>query len=105
MLNWDEHEKSFITAGQYLVWAAKDAKFLHADNEHFADAQADLRIRWEQMSEVTFSHISAHTMLITLFTVFVAFINNVLLQTITLKVTVRFSIVIFYNVRSQRISY
>ena len=36
-------------------WLAKDAKFLHANNE-----DADQIVRLVQMSEDTFSHIAAH---------------------------------------------
>ena len=42
---------------------AKDAKFLHADNEDgsdCADAQADLSLRWSHMSEGTFLHVVDH---------------------------------------------
>ena len=43
-------------------WIAKDARFLHADNEDWsdcADAQADLSLHWTHMSEGTFSHVTA----------------------------------------------
>ena len=43
-------------------WIAKDAKFLHADNEDWsdcADAQADLSLHWAHMSDSTFSHVTA----------------------------------------------
>ena len=40
-------------------WIAKDAKYVHADNED--SAQADLNLRWPtHMSEGTFSHVAAH---------------------------------------------
>ena len=40
-------------------WIAKDAKFLHMDNEYSdcEDAQADLSLRWVHMSDGTFSHV------------------------------------------------
>ena len=41
-------------------WIAKDAKFLHADNEDCENALADLSLRWAHMSEGTFSHVAAH---------------------------------------------
>ena len=42
---------------------AKDATFLHADNENesdCADKQADLCLRWAHMSEGTFSHVASY---------------------------------------------
>ena len=43
-------------------WVAKDLRFLHADNEDWsdwADAQADLSLRWAHMPFCWFCHVSA----------------------------------------------
>ena len=44
---------SASSPGTFLI--AKNAKFLHADNED-SEAQADLSLRWPNISEGTFSH-------------------------------------------------
>ena len=44
-------------------WVAKDSSFLHADSEDWpdwADAQADLSLRWEHMPLCWFYHEAAH---------------------------------------------
>ena len=43
-------------------WVAKDARFLHADSEDWsdwADAQADLSLRWAHMPFCWFCHVAA----------------------------------------------
>ena len=54
------HSFNLIRIFNCVVWVAKNAKFLHADNEDWsdcADAQADLSLRWATMSEGT-AHIA-----------------------------------------------
>ena len=44
-------------------WIAKDAVFLHANNEEsdqIANAQTDLSLHWVRMSEVKFSRAETH---------------------------------------------
>ena len=48
---------------------AKDAKCLHADNEDWSDCEAvqsDKSLRWEHMSEGTFTHKQAQMFLLVL---------------------------------------
>ena len=60
--------KTQISLGICPVWSesllcAKDPRFLHADNEDWldwADAQADLGLRWAHMSFCWFGHEAAH---------------------------------------------
>ena len=40
----------------YTQWVAKDPSFLHADSESWADAQADLSLRWAHMPFFWFCH-------------------------------------------------
>ena len=48
-----------------LTRIAQDAKFLHADNEDWSDAQACLSFCWAHMSEGRFSHVVAKIYILT----------------------------------------
>ena len=56
----DQSRKVWSESSLDVFWIAKDAKFLHVDNEALItlqDAQADLSLHLVHMSEGTFSHI------------------------------------------------
>ena len=73
--NQGAHSHSLIRSESSIgaFWTAKDATFLHANNEdfdHSVRSGADLSLRWTRMSEGMFSHGAVHIVLLntTLFT-------------------------------------
>ena len=58
--DWADYNQSLCCA---LYGIAEDPMFLHADSEDWSDstdAQADLSLRWAQMSFCWFCHEAAH---------------------------------------------